>query len=132
MTSIDPARETYAAMIAPPPFVQLATSLLAASTRAEREAALRAVNVATREAALHYMAAPEATRERDRRLEWMRADPRRIAALRHYYASHIDDFVSDLGYTVDPRRIARGGRVLGGVAIEREDEAERIDALVAA
>src|SRR5688500_8347903 len=87
------ARETYAAMCAPPAFVQLATSLLAASTRAKRDALLAAYDAETRSAALRYVAEPEATRERDRRLEWMRADPKRVAALRHYYADHIADFV---------------------------------------
>jgi hypothetical protein len=99
-------------MCSPPPHVQLATSLLAAETRADREALLAAADPAVRDAALRYVAEPEATRERDRRLEWMRADPKRIAALRHYYADHIAEFVSDFGMTVDPRRIARNESAL--------------------
>src|SRR5262249_47921413 len=101
------ARDTHAAMTAPPDYVQLAAQLTAAETRTERDALLGAAAPTTREAALRYLAEPETTRERDRRLDWMRADPRRIAALRHYYADHVADFISDWGYTTDPRRIAR-------------------------
>jgi len=111
MTALDHstvAAAAYAAMCAPPPHVMLALSLIAATSRAERETLLATSDDATRAAALGYIAEPEASRERDRRLAWMRADPRRIAALRTYYASHLADFICDHGQTVDPRLIARG------------------------
>lgn len=106
------ATATHAALCTLPPHAQLATALLRAETRTERAALLDAADPTLREAALRYAAEPEATRERDRRLEWMREDPRRIAALKLYYARHLDDFVSEWGFTVDPRRIAKGGSAL--------------------
>lgn len=102
------AAATHAAMHASQPFVQLASSLLAAESRAARDALLREADPEAREAALLYLAEPEPTRDRERRLSWMRADPRRVSALKHYYAKHIDAFVSDWGMTTDPRRLARG------------------------
>jgi hypothetical protein len=106
------AAQAYAAMCAPPPYVELAASLLAADTRTERAALLDSADASMREAALRYIAEPEATRERDRRLEWMRTDPRRIAALFVYYAAHLADFISDHGMCVDPRQVAKGKHAL--------------------
>lgn len=106
------AAATYAAMREPPAYVQLATALLAAQTRAERATLLDTADQSIREAALRYLAEPESTRERDRRLDWMRDDPRRIAALKHYYAGHLADFISDWGVTIDPRSIAKGQSAL--------------------
>lgn len=106
------AAATYSAMCLLPPYAELATALLRADTRAERDALLRDADPSMRDAALRYASEPEATRERDRRLEWMREDPRRIAALKHYYAGHLAAFISDFGFTVDPRRIARGQSAL--------------------
>jgi phage terminase large subunit len=102
------AAATYAAMCAPPSHVVLAQELLAATSREDRQALLALVDDATRSAALGYIAEPEATRERDRRLAWMRADPRRIAALKTHYSTHVADFISDHGQTIDPRLIAKG------------------------
>jgi hypothetical protein len=103
------AADTYAAMCElPAPLAALA----AATTRVEREAALRAADPSVREAALLYMAAPEASRERERRLAWLRADARRLAAVKHYYATApggIAAFIDDYGATLDPRLLARGG-----------------------
>ncbi len=101
------ARAAYTAMCELPPYAELANKLLAAETRAERDALLREVDQPTREAATRYAMEPEATRERDRRLEWMREDPRRIAALRMYFADNAADFCSAFGYTTDPRLIAK-------------------------
>lgn len=106
------AAATYAAMCLLPAYAELANALLRADTRAERDALLRDAEPSMRETALRYAAEPEATRERDRRLEWMRDDPRRIAALKHYYASDLPAFISDLGYTVDPRRLAKNQSAL--------------------
>jgi hypothetical protein len=106
------AAAAHQAMIAAPPYVELATSLLAADTRLERDALLDAVDPTMRETALRYAAEPEATRERDRRLAWMRADQRRVAALRHYYRSHLADFISEHFYVTDPRRAAKGQTAL--------------------
>ncbi len=47
------------------------------------------------------------TRERTRRLQWMRQDARRIAALRRFYAGHIAEFITEYGMTTDPRLIAK-------------------------
>jgi phage terminase large subunit len=113
MTDLDHlSAATYEAMCTLPPFAVLANALLSSPTRMERDALLREADVGMRDATLRYAAEPEPTRERDRRLEWMREDPRRIAALKHYYAAHLDDFISDFGYTTDPRRIAQGGSAL--------------------
>jgi hypothetical protein len=106
------AIETHAAMREAPPHVQLANALLTAQTRDERNALLDAADITTREAALRYATEPDGTRERDRRAAWMREDPLRIAALKHYYASHLADFISDWGVTVDPRRVAKGQHAL--------------------
>jgi phage terminase large subunit len=107
-TNIDAiAQATYRAMCELPPFAVLAKQLLATDTRAERDALLRDAPAAVQAAALRYAAEPEATRERDRRLEWMREDPRRVSGLRHYFASNAADFCSSFGYTTDPRLIAK-------------------------
>lgn len=101
------AQATYRAMCELPPFATLANKLLQAGTRAERDALLRDVDPTMRAAATRYAMEPEATRERDRRLEWMREDARRVSALRHYFAGHAADFISAFGYTTDPRLIAK-------------------------
>jgi phage terminase large subunit len=104
--TVDPATlaaAAHAAMCEPPPYVKLAQALLAATKRAQREALLALADDATRAAALSYIAEPEATRERDRRLAWMRSDPRRVEALRAYYSTHIPHFVDDWALTFDPR-----------------------------
>jgi phage terminase large subunit len=44
--------------------------------------------------------------ERERRLRWLRKDPKRIAAMRVYYADHLADFIDDWGMTIDPRLVA--------------------------
>lgn len=46
-------------------------------------------------------------RSRIRRLNWLRADPKRIAALKRYYRSHIADFISDWGATYVPFNAAK-------------------------
>jgi len=102
------AAATYAAMTAKPASVLLADALLATDTREARAALLREAGATTAADALAYLAEPEATRERDRGLDWMRADPRRIAALRHYYAGHHADFICGFALTTDPRRVAKG------------------------
>jgi phage terminase large subunit len=102
------AAATYAAMIAPPAHVGLAHALLAATTKAERGALLDGASATDSTAALRYLAEPEATRERTRRLEWARTDARRIAALKRFYASNIDKFISEYAWTTDPRLIAAG------------------------
>ncbi len=75
MTPDQIADATYAAMLAPPPFVELATSPLTADTNSARAALLDAAERSLADAAMLYLAESEATRERTRRLAWMRADP---------------------------------------------------------
>lgn len=106
------AAQTYAAMCAAPPYAVLATALLATDTRTERAALLDGADQSVRDAALQYIAEPEATREVNRQLDWMRADPRRIAALKHYYRANIADFIADQMYVTDPRRRAPGQSAL--------------------
>jgi phage terminase large subunit len=108
MTPDTIALATYDAMRALPPFAMLANSLLAAETMAQRDALLKTATPKVRDAAMRYLAEPIETRERTRRLEWMRQDPRRVAALKVYYRGHIADFVCDYGTTYDPRLIADG------------------------
>src|SRR5262249_38913376 len=91
------ANATWAAMIAPPPYVELANGLLVADTRAARNALLDSADPMTRDAALRYLAEPQETRERDRRLAWMREDPRRVSALRVYFRHNIADFICQFG-----------------------------------
>lgn len=102
------ATATYEAMCALPPFAVLGQSLYASTIRTERHALLAAANSTIHSAALAYIAEPPETRERERRLAWLRADPRRIAALKLYYRDHIADFISDWGMTIDPRLVAKG------------------------
>jgi phage terminase large subunit len=104
----DVVTATYAAMRELPPHVRLAQSLLEAGTAAERAALLDSADRAVLEAAFAYAAEPEHSRERSRRLAWMWADPRRVAALKLYYRDHIADFISDWMTVTDPRRAARG------------------------
>ncbi len=106
------ATAAYNAMRQLPPYALLAEQLTAAADRAERDALLRAAGPDDASAALRYLAEPAPTRERERRLAWLRADPRRIAAARTYYADHIAQFITDWGMTVDPRRIARNESAL--------------------
>lgn len=86
-----------------PPFAVLASRLAAAADRAERAALLADAEPATVASALEYLAEPEATRERSRRIAWARADSRRVAALHSYYAKHIPQFIDDWALTFDPR-----------------------------
>lgn len=109
---LDIAAEVYAAMCALPPHVSLARSLLAAEGSAERAALLDGAAPDVREGALGYLSVPEAQRERERRLAWLRADPRRVAAVRAFYAANIADFVCDWTMVTDPRRAARGAASL--------------------
>jgi hypothetical protein len=106
------AQATYDAMVASPPFVQLANELVAADTNVQRAALLHSAPLPMQDAAMAYLAEPEATRERNRRLAWMREDARRAPMLRHYYAGQIATFVHDWGQTLDPRLLARGGSAI--------------------
>lgn len=108
MTPDQLASATYAAMVRPSPAVELANKLTAA-TNARRNTLLKAATPAVRDEAMAFLSQPEATRERARRLAWLREDPRRVAMLKHYYAGHIATFVDDWGQTLDPRLLARGG-----------------------
>jgi hypothetical protein len=45
--------------------------------------------------------------ERCERLNWLREDPSRVAAMRLYYRDHLADFINDWGCTVDPRNLDR-------------------------
>lgn len=108
MSSVDRlAQATYDAMRAQPDFVVVATRLLSTSG-AERAALIKGTSPEIMERALVYLSAPEALRERERYLTWMRADTRRVSMLKHYYKSHIVDFIDDWGMTSDPREIAAG------------------------
>jgi hypothetical protein len=106
------AQTVYTAMCAPPPHVALYHAVHDAADGFAGAALLRDAQPEVRAAALEYAAQPEATRERDRRLAWLRADPRRLAAVRRYYAKHIADFCADWMSVTDPRRAARGQSAL--------------------
>jgi phage terminase large subunit len=109
MSNLDQlAQAAYSAMIRPTPAVELANALLTATTSVERGRLLDQANATVRDAALRYLAEPEATRERTRRLEWMRADKRRVSALKHYFRHHVADFICEYGTTCDPRLISDG------------------------
>jgi len=111
MSLDDIGTAAHDAMLDRPAFALRADKLLAAATRDERTVLLVETDPALRESALQYLAEPEATRERERRLQWLRADARRISALCHYYAASaagIADFIHEWGVTVDPRLIAKG------------------------
>lgn len=97
------ADEFYAAMCAQPPHVALADKLKRAAS-AKRSALLAHADDATRAAALAWMMAPAATRERDRRLEWLRADlATRLPPIKRYYSQNLALFIRDWGMTHDPR-----------------------------
>ncbi len=110
--SIDLGAAVHAAMSELPPHALLAQQLLEARTGADRAALLDGADRPTLEGALAFAAQPENTRERDRRLAWLRADPRRIAALRAFYAAHIAEFISNWMTVSDPRRAAKGQSAL--------------------
>jgi hypothetical protein len=112
LTETEIATRVYTAMCAAPSYVEFAAALLAADTRTERATLLDGADPTVRDAALQYIAEPEATREVNRRLDWVRADPRRIAALKHYYRANIADFISEHMYVTDPRRRAPGQSAL--------------------
>lgn len=100
------AQAAYHAMCAPTPATRLAERLTAADG-AERARLLDAVDPNVRAGAFAYLSEPDATRENARRLAWLRADPERIAAVKRHYSQHLADYISDFGYTIDPRLIAR-------------------------
>ncbi|MHB1870208.1 MAG: hypothetical protein ACYCT1_05065 [Steroidobacteraceae bacterium] len=100
---LDLGAAAHAAMRELPPHAILARRLLEADTAADRAALLDGADRKTLEAALAFAAQPESSRERDRRLAWLRADPRRIAALKSFYATHVPDFIDDWALTFDPR-----------------------------
>src|SRR5690348_9880158 len=88
------AAEFYAAMCAAPSHVALANKLVR-STAAKRTALLARTDDATRAAVLAWLQEPEATRERDRRLAWLRADAaNRLPPIKRYYRGHLADFIS--------------------------------------
>lgn len=105
------AEATYQAMLRQPDFVNVAERLLSTKSK-ERESLVKNTPPAVLERALTYLAAPELTRERERRAAWMREDPRRISMLRMYYRDHIAQFIDDWGVTSDPRELAQGKSVL--------------------
>lgn len=107
MNELQLAEATYQAMQVQPPFVIVAHRLMTTSGK-ERADLIKGVSAETMERALTYLASPPDLRERNRRLEWMRADPRRVIMLQVYYKSHIVDFIDDWGMTSDPREIAIG------------------------
>lgn len=45
--------------------------------------------------------------ERAERLNWIRANPSKLPALKAYYAENLADFINDFGMTVDPRNVER-------------------------
>jgi hypothetical protein len=111
------AEQFYKAMCAPPAHVQLVERLQRASA-IKRAHLLERADEATRAAAVAWLSAPEATRERDRRLAWIREDAAtRLPPIKHYYASHLGDFISDWGITVDPRSVAKGKAALSAFVL---------------
>lgn len=105
---IDPtavfAEAVYAAMVALPQYAEVALECERLTSSADRAAVLESVSGSCRAQAVAFLQEPKATRERDRRLAWMRADaPRRVPALLTYYATHIPQFVDDWALTFDPR-----------------------------
>jgi phage terminase large subunit len=104
----DPADATaeavYQAMTALPAHVELALECERLTSSTSRAAVLASVDDETRAQAVAFMQEPKATRERDRRLAWARADgAKRFPALLTYYAKHIPQFVDDWALTFDPR-----------------------------
>jgi phage terminase large subunit len=98
------AEVVYQAMCSAPLHVMLALACENTPDQAGRAALLATVDAATRAQVVEFMRAPRATRERDRRLAWARADSAtRFPALMTYYAKHIPDFIRDWGMTHDPR-----------------------------
>jgi phage terminase large subunit len=98
------AEAVYAAMVALPAHVELALECERLTSSTSRAAVLASVDDQTRAQAVAFMREPRATRERDRRLAWARADSaQRFPALLTYYAKHIPQFVDDWALTFDPR-----------------------------
>lgn len=107
-TPADTAAEaTYQASHVKPDYVRLAESLEVESGATRRKLVTHS-SKPDLEKALLYLSKPKGERDRERRKAWMREDPKRAAALKHYYHSHIADFINDWGVTIDPRVIAEG------------------------
>lgn len=51
---------------------------------------------------------PTIFQQRIDRLKWLRARPGRVGLIKHYYKTHLADFVNDWGMTIDPRNVDRG------------------------
>lgn len=47
-------------------------------------------------------------RWRIEKLQWIRNNPESLPALKAYYRDHIPDFITDFGWTYDPRNVERG------------------------
>lgn len=107
MTLDELAKVTYEAMQIEPDFVVVAHRMLS-TTGGERAALIKGTAPEIMERALVYLSVDKPIRERERRLAWMRADPRRVVMLRQYYKNHIVDFIHEWGVTSDPREIAVG------------------------
>lgn len=58
------------------------------------------------------------TRERTRRLKYLRAHPSEVRKLKRYYRTHIPDMVTDWGVTVDPRNVRRNLPVVMPFALD--------------
>lgn len=111
LSELDLAYATYSAMQEPPGFVYIAERLMSTSGGV-RKRLVEKTPPDILEKALAYLASPEALRERERRMEWMRADPVRITMLKVYYRANLADFIHDWGVTSDPREIATGKMAL--------------------
>lgn len=111
LSELDLAYATYSAMQEPPGFVYIAERLMSTSGGV-RKRLVEKTPPDILEKALAYLASPEALRERERRMEWMRADPVRITMLKVYYRANLADFIHDWGVTSDPREIAVGKMAL--------------------
>jgi hypothetical protein len=97
------AGEYYEAMCKAPPHVALAEQLQSASAT-KRATLLERADDATRAAALAWLSQPVSTRERDRRLAWIREDAAtRLPPIKRYYSQHITAFIRDQFVTHDPR-----------------------------
>lgn len=108
LTAEELARTVHEAMLSRPPHVALYQAVRDALDGFAGATLLSNADPEVRAAALEYASQPDGARERNRRLKWMRSDPRRVAALKLYYRDHIADFITDWMTVTDPRRATRG------------------------
>jgi len=66
---------------------------------------------------------PKVFEDRANRLKWLRANPDQLTHIKHYYQSHIAQFITDWGMTFDPRNANTNlPSILPFILFQRQEE----------